>query len=54
MNIDSMVIASHVKVLVTRLWTVHSMEEEVLEVPIAQLDVGLVTILSMLQQIATP
>ena len=52
MNIDSMVIAIHVMVLVTRLWTVHSMEEEVLEVQITQLDAGLVTILAMLLQIA--
>ena len=54
MNIDSMVIAIHVMVLFTRLWTVHSMKEEVLEVSITQLDAGLVTILAMLLQIATP
>ena len=53
MNIDSMVIAIHVMVLVTRMWTVHSMEEEVLEVQIAQLDAGSVTILAMLPQIST-
>ena len=53
MNIDSMVIAIHVMVLFTRLWTVHSMEE-VLEFPVTQLDVGLVTILAMLLLISTP
>ena len=53
MNIDSMVIVIHVMVLVTRLWTVHSMEEEVLEVQITQLDARLITILAMLLQIAT-
>ena len=53
MNIDLMVIAIHVMVLVARMWTVHSMEEEVLEVQLTQLDVGLVTILAMLLQIAT-
>ena len=53
MNIDSMVIATHVMVLITRMWTVHSMEEEVLEVQITQLDVGPVIILAMLLQIAT-
>ena len=54
MNIDSMVISIHVMVLVTRLWTVHSMEEEVLEFPITQFDAGLVAILAMLLQSATP
>ena len=52
MNIDSMVIAIHVMVLVTRLWTVHSMEE-VLEVQITKLDAGLVITLAMLLLIAT-
>ena len=53
MNIDSMVVAIHVMVLVTRLWIVHFMEE-VLEVPLTQLDAGLVTILAVLLQNATP
>ena len=44
MNMDSMVISILVMVLVTRIWTVHSMEEEVLEVPITQLDAGLVIV----------
>ena len=48
MNIDSMVIAILVMVLVTRLWIVHSMEEYVVEVPITLLDVGLVITLVML------
>ena len=53
MNIDSMVIAIHVMVLATRLWTVHSMEEQVLEVQITQSDVGLVITLAMLLLIVT-
>ena len=54
MNIISMVIVLHVTVLVTRLWTIHSMEEYVVEVPIKQLDVGPVITLSMFLQISTP
>ena len=54
MNIDSMVIANLVMVVVTSLWTVYSIEEDVVEVPIKQLDVRIVITLVMLLQIATP
>ena len=53
MKIILMVIAMHVVVLVTRLWTTHSMEEEVLEVEVTQLDVGHVTKLDILLLTAT-
>ena len=43
-----MVIARHVVVLVTGLWTTHSMEEEVLEVEVTQLNDGHVTKLDTL------
>ena len=43
MKIILMVISIHVVVLVTRLWTAHSMEEEVLEFEVTQLDAGHVT-----------
>ena len=48
-----MVIAMHVVVLVTGLWTAHSVEEEVLEVEVTQLDVGHVTKLDILLLIVT-
>ena len=48
MKIILMVIAMHGVVLVTRLWTTHSMEEEVLEVEVTQLDAGHVTKLDIL------
>ena len=38
----------HVVVLVTGLWNAHSVEEEVLEVKVTQLDVGHVTKLDIL------
>ena len=40
-----MVIATHVMILVTRLWIVDSMKEEKLEVPTTQLDAGHATML---------
>ena len=54
MNIDSMVIAILVMVLVTRLWTVHSMEKDVVKVPITLLNAGHVTELGMLLLTVTP
>ena len=43
----------HVVVFVTRLWTAHSMEEEVLEFEVTQLDVGHVTKLDILKPTIT-
>ena len=40
--------------LVIRLWIVDCMEEEVLEVPMTTIDIGLLTILAILLQNATP
>ena len=54
MNIDSMVIANLLIVMVTIIWTVYSTEDDVVEVPIKQLDVRIVITLVMLLQIATP
>ena len=54
MNIDSMVIPNILMVMVTILWTVYSMEDDAVEVPIKQLDVRIVITLVMLLQIATP
>ena len=48
MKIILMVIAMHVVLLVPGLWTAHSMEEEVLEVELTQLDAGHVTELDIL------
>ena len=53
MKIILMVIAMHVVVLATGLWNAHSMEEEVLEVEVTQLDVGHVTKLDILLLIVT-
>ena len=43
----------HVVVFVTRLWTAHSMEEEVLEFEVTQLDAGHVTKLDISLLIVT-
>ena len=48
MNMDLMVIVICVLTLVIRLWIVDSMEEEGLEAPMSQLDVGHVINLDML------
>ena len=53
MKIILMVIAMHVVVLVTGLWNAPSMEEEVLEFKVTQLDVEHVTKLGILLLIAT-
>ena len=53
MKIILMVFSMHVVVLVTSLWNAHSMEEEVLEVEVTQLDVGHVTKLDILLLIVT-
>ena len=46
-----MVISIHVMILVTKLWIVYSMKEEVLEATTTQLDVGHTTMLVTLLHI---
>ena len=53
MKVDSMVIVIFVLTLVIKLWIVESMEEEVAEGPITQLDVGHVIKLDMFLAHAT-